>query len=130
MEEKICSQTPTAVSNSVPIYIGGKKEIKAIEEILNRQNTCSNESVKIFTGRRFCICCIYLFYKLFFKCSCLGFLAVLAGSIIPDVLEPPTSWTHRDLFHSVRALKFAAIVFVLMTLIGLHVSLIYSAFTG
>jgi len=50
-----------------------------------------------------------------------GFLAVIAGSIIPDILEPPTGWDHRDLLHSVGALKLTAIIFILTALIGLYV---------
>jgi hypothetical protein len=34
-----------------------------------------------------------------------GLFAVVAGSLMPDILEPPTSWRHRGLFHSKRALK-------------------------
>ncbi|MFZ2074901.1 MAG: metal-dependent hydrolase [Methanoregula sp.] len=35
----------------------------------------------------------------------LGLFAVVTGSLIPDILEAPTSWRHRGIFHSKRALK-------------------------
>jgi membrane-bound metal-dependent hydrolase YbcI (DUF457 family) len=34
-----------------------------------------------------------------------GLFAVITGSIMPDILEVPTSWRHRGIFHSRRALK-------------------------
>jgi len=41
-----------------------------------------------------------------------GLLAVFAGSILPDLLEPPTSSRHRGFFHSKKMLKGIGIVFV------------------
>jgi membrane-bound metal-dependent hydrolase YbcI (DUF457 family) len=35
-----------------------------------------------------------------------AFIAVVLGSILPDILEPATSWKHRGVCHSKRALKF------------------------
>jgi hypothetical protein len=35
----------------------------------------------------------------------LGLFAVVTGSLMPDILEAPTSWRHRGIFHSKRALK-------------------------
>ncbi len=32
-------------------------------------------------------------------------IAVVLGSILPDILEPATSWMHRGVYHSKRALK-------------------------
>ena len=40
-----------------------------------------------------------------------GFLAAFAGSILPDLLEPPTSSRHRGFFHSKTVLKVTGIVF-------------------
>jgi len=34
-----------------------------------------------------------------------GLFAVITGSLMPDILEAPTSWRHRGIFHSRRALK-------------------------
>ena len=52
-------------------------------------------------------------------------IMVVLGSIIPDILEPPTNWMHRGLGHSKRALKLTGIIFVLTALIGLFISLLY-----
>ena len=41
----------------------------------------------------------------------IGFFAAMAGSILPDILEPPTSSRHRKIFHSKRALKGTALFF-------------------
>lgn len=35
----------------------------------------------------------------------LGLFAVVTGSLMPDILEAPTSWRHRGIFHSKRLLK-------------------------
>ena len=40
-----------------------------------------------------------------------GFFAVIAGSIMPDILEPPTSSKHRRLFHSKRTLNVTVGIF-------------------
>jgi len=42
-----------------------------------------------------------------------GIVAVAAGSLLPDVLEPPTSAKHRGICHSWRALKFVTVMFLL-----------------
>ena len=42
------------------------------------------------------------------------------GSLIPDVLEPPRHWTHRQFFHSKTMLRYL--------LIGLTVMLLPSVF--
>lgn len=34
-----------------------------------------------------------------------GLLAVIVGSIIPDILEPATTWKHRARWHSKRTLQ-------------------------
>ena len=41
-----------------------------------------------------------------------GLLAVFAGSILPDLLEPPTNSRHRGFFHSKKMLKGTGIVFM------------------
>ena len=59
----------------------------------------------------------------------LGFFAVITGSLMPDILEAPTSWKHRGLFHSKRALKCILGVFGVTAAIGvLPSSLIPHAF--
>jgi len=40
-----------------------------------------------------------------------GLFAALAGSVLPDLLEPPISSRHRGFFHSTTVLKGAAGVF-------------------
>ncbi len=42
-----------------------------------------------------------------------GIVAVAAGSLFPDILEPAASAQHRGIFHSWRVLKFIAVIFLL-----------------
>jgi membrane-bound metal-dependent hydrolase YbcI (DUF457 family) len=42
-----------------------------------------------------------------------GIVAVAAGSLFPDLLEPATSARHRGIFHSRRALKSVTVIFLL-----------------
>jgi membrane-bound metal-dependent hydrolase YbcI (DUF457 family) len=62
---------------------------------------------------------LYLLLKIPTGTILMGFFAVLFGSVMPDVLEPPGNWLHRGLGHSRRALKFSGEVFVISALIGL-----------
>lgn len=41
-----------------------------------------------------------------------GFPAACAGSVLPDLLEPPISSRHRGFFHSKRMLRVTAIFFL------------------
>jgi membrane-bound metal-dependent hydrolase YbcI (DUF457 family) len=43
----------------------------------------------------------------------IGMVAMAAGSILPDLLEPATSAKHRGVFHSRRALKIVAVLFLI-----------------
>jgi membrane-bound metal-dependent hydrolase YbcI (DUF457 family) len=45
-----------------------------------------------------------------------GVIATMAGSLVPDILEPPTSARHRGICHSWRALKFVAVLFLVSAL--------------
>ncbi len=62
-----------------------------------------------------------------------GIIAVATGSLFPDILEPPTSAQHRGIFHSRRALKSVAVIFVLTAIPALlypgmpHFLLVFSA---
>jgi len=40
-----------------------------------------------------------------------GIIMVVIGSLLPDVLEPATSYHHRRLFHSQRAFKTSVFLF-------------------
>jgi membrane-bound metal-dependent hydrolase YbcI (DUF457 family) len=62
---------------------------------------------------------LYLLLKFPLNTMLLGFFAALFGSVMPDVLEPPTDWTHRGLGHSRQALKFFAEMFAISALLGL-----------
>jgi membrane-bound metal-dependent hydrolase YbcI (DUF457 family) len=62
---------------------------------------------------------VYLLLKIPTNTMLMGFFAALFGSVMPDVLEPPTDWTHRGLGHSRRAMKFSAWVFAVTALAGL-----------
>jgi hypothetical protein len=62
----------------------------------------------------------------------LGLFAVVTGSLMPDILEAPTSWRHRGIFHSKRALKCMVGTFGITAAIGVlpsslipHTFLIY-----
>jgi membrane-bound metal-dependent hydrolase YbcI (DUF457 family) len=59
-----------------------------------------------------------------------GVGAVVIGSIIPDIIEPASSFRHRGLFHSVRALFVMIILFGSTTLIALTIAFFseFSAF--
>ena len=63
----------------------------------------------------------------------LGIAAVAAGSLFPDILEPATSAQHRGIFHSRRALKSVAVIFLLTAIPVLsvpgipHFPLVFSA---
>ena len=45
-----------------------------------------------------------------------GMIATLAGSLVPDILEPPTSASHRGICHSRRALKCTIVLFLISAL--------------
>ncbi len=45
-----------------------------------------------------------------------GIVAVAAGSLFPDILEPATSARHRGVFHSRRVLKTVLVLFLLMAM--------------
>ena len=49
----------------------------------------------------------------------LGLCAAVTGSLMPDLLERPTSSRHRGIFHSRRALKGSCIVFCLSAILYL-----------
>jgi len=49
-----------------------------------------------------------------------GIIAVAAGSILPDILEPPTGARHRGTCHSRRALKFVAVIFLVAAVTVLY----------
>jgi membrane-bound metal-dependent hydrolase YbcI (DUF457 family) len=42
-----------------------------------------------------------------------GIIAVTAGSLFPDIMEPARSPRHRRIFHSRRALNVAGVLFLL-----------------
>ena len=49
----------------------------------------------------------------------LGLFAVITGSLMPDLLERPTSSRHRGFFHSKRALTWSGLMFCLAALFSL-----------
>ena len=64
-------------------------------------------------------CLLYLLLEIPANTMLMGFFAALLGSVVPDVLEPARTWTHRGLGHSRRALKFSAEIFAISALVGL-----------
>jgi len=59
-----------------------------------------------------------------------GILSMLLGSVLPDIIEPPTSAWHRGTFHSWVTLGKIGLMFLVFTLIGLllHILLVASSF--
>lgn len=60
----------------------------------------------------------------------LGFLGLLLGSVIPDIIEPPTSWKHRGFYHSKRILKQLIPICIIISIIAIFLQfmLIISSF--
>ena len=60
----------------------------------------------------------------------LGIIAVVTGSLIPDILEPATSYRHRGLFHSVMAFIASVFLFGSTALIAVAIAFFsdFSAF--
>jgi inner membrane protein len=61
---------------------------------------------------------LYLYIAMFFhvisgELFVSGIVAVAAGSLFPDILEPPANARHRGFFHSRRAFKFVSVIFLL-----------------
>jgi hypothetical protein len=63
-----------------------------------------------------------LFHRTSISLLIFGLGAAAAGSLFPDILEPPTSAKHLDFFHCRRSLAFAGAVFVLTTVPVVFVS--------
>jgi small-conductance mechanosensitive channel len=61
----------------------------------------------------------YALIKISYDIILFGLIAVVLGSIIPDILEAPQNWMHRGLGHSKRALKFTGKIFGITTILGL-----------
>lgn len=57
----------------------------------------------------------------------IAFFLALIGTILPDILEPPTSWEHRGIAHSLGALKFFGISLIITALMGLLSYIFYIA---
>ena len=76
---------------------------------------------------------MYFLLKIPTNTMLMGFFAVLFGSVVPDVLEPPKNWTHRGLGHSRRALKFSAEMFAVTAVLGLfqfHIPVFYLSYVA
>jgi membrane-bound metal-dependent hydrolase YbcI (DUF457 family) len=48
-----------------------------------------------------------------------GFIGVIIGSILPDILEPAKSWMHRGVGHSKRTLKMLGMIFAVNAILAL-----------
>ncbi len=56
----------------------------------------------------------------------LGYILVaIVGILAPDILEPPTNYQHRNIFHSRRILKFFMILSFVFILFGLALDEIF-----
>jgi membrane-bound metal-dependent hydrolase YbcI (DUF457 family) len=62
---------------------------------------------------------LYLFLILPSNTMLMGFFAALFGSVMPDVLEPARTRSHRGLGHSRRAMKGAAELFAVTAFLGI-----------
>jgi membrane-bound metal-dependent hydrolase YbcI (DUF457 family) len=62
---------------------------------------------------------LYLLLEIPASTMLMGFFAALLGSVMPDVIEPARTWSHRGSGHSRRAMRFAASVFVFTAMLGL-----------
>jgi membrane-bound metal-dependent hydrolase YbcI (DUF457 family) len=49
-----------------------------------------------------------------------GIVAVVIGSVLPDIIEPPISSKHRGFFHSKGVLVFTFIAFIATDLTGIN----------
>jgi inner membrane protein len=81
---------------------------------------------------------VYLYVTMFFhgisgELFVSGIVAVAAGSLFPDILEPPTNARHRGFFHSRRAFRSVSMIFLLTAVPVLfdpgipHFALVFSA---
>jgi membrane-bound metal-dependent hydrolase YbcI (DUF457 family) len=62
---------------------------------------------------------IYLILKIPLNTMLTGFFATAFGSVMPDVLEPARTWSHRGRCHSRRAMKFSVWIFAFTAVLGL-----------
>jgi membrane-bound metal-dependent hydrolase YbcI (DUF457 family) len=62
---------------------------------------------------------LYLLLDLPLNPMIMGFFAALFGSVMPDVLEPARTWSHRGIGHSRRAMKGAAELFAVTAVLGI-----------
>jgi inner membrane protein len=81
-----------------------------------------NRQIHIVIGLVFFL--LYLYGTAFFhgtspELIVLGLVAVAAGSLFPDVLEPATTAKHRGFFHSRLALKVVVVLFLLTAILVL-----------
>ena len=78
-----------------------------------------NRQTHLLVGIVLFLLCVYgtgLIHHTSGESLILGCIAVLAGSLFPDIIEPPASAKHRGFFHSRRMLKAAAVLFLITAL--------------
>lgn len=68
---------------------------------------------------------IYFAIKISIDTIVYAFIAVVLGSIIPDILETPTNWMHRGLGHSKRTLKLMGKILIVTAIVGFLFSIFY-----
>ena len=54
-----------------------------------------------------------------------GVILTVIGSGIPDILDPPTHWTHRKEFHSKKTLRLTGLIFSITAIIGLFSTIFF-----
>jgi membrane-bound metal-dependent hydrolase YbcI (DUF457 family) len=62
---------------------------------------------------------VFILLKIPSDTMLMGFFAALFGSVMPDVLEPARTWSHRGLGHSRRAMKISLWLFSFTAVLGL-----------
>jgi len=61
---------------------------------------------------------LYLLLHLSSGTMLIGFFAALFGSVMPDVIEPAHTWSHRGIIHSRRAMKVSGWLFAFTAIFG------------
>jgi membrane-bound metal-dependent hydrolase YbcI (DUF457 family) len=62
---------------------------------------------------------IYLIEKIPSNTMLMGLFAAFFGSVMPDVLEPAWTWSHRGILHSRRAMRFSGWLFAVTAVLGI-----------
>jgi preprotein translocase subunit Sss1 len=59
-----------------------------------------------------------------------AFLGGIIGSLLPDRIEPPTHYNHRDFFHSVKLMRILLVTMLVCFPISFFISWVWLIFYG